>query len=167
MPCFPGARKNVICLLRDGSFDRLTERLTWYFGSGWVRSHSNHIKTVGGDISLQDFGLGRQEYDDLAGKVRRIYHCAADVRHFTNGEDSAKANLRGTEEAVKLALTAGAALMHMSTASVSGDYVKSAPGLKAVFKETDSTLGKTGKTIYMSRQSFWRKRRLQGDLAGP
>ena len=133
--------KKILCLLRDGSQERLMDCLAWYFGKGAAMREKKRLEAVTGDISKERLGLSLEEYESLSLRVREIFHCAADVRHYAaDTEDFLDANVAGTARMVELAKKAGAAFYHMSTLSVSGELLKNG-GEKAVFTEADYDIG--------------------------
>ena len=115
--------------------------LAWYFGKGAAMREKKRLEAVTGDISKERLGLSLEEYESLSLRVREIFHCAADVRHYAaDTEDFLDANVAGTARMVELAKKAGAAFYHMSTLSVSGELLKNG-GEKAVFTEADYDIG--------------------------
>ena len=133
--------EKLLCLMRDGSEERLLDSLAWYFGRGFLQQGKKRISAVKGDITKDNLGLSREEYGELAGSVREIFHCAADVRHYAADKDAfLAANVAGTEHMLSLAKAAGAKFYHMSTLSVSGEYLKNG-GSSAVFTERDYDIG--------------------------
>ncbi len=136
-----GGVRKVICLVR-GSESRLYEALAWYFGAGWTAGAAGRIEAVSGDITLPFMGMQEEEYERLASRIQAVYHSAADVRHYTSDEASfMDSNLKGTREAINLALRAGAVLHHMSSVSISGEYLPEAPEKRLEFTEEDLYIG--------------------------
>ncbi len=131
----------VACLLRDGDKSRLCNMLSWYFGESWTKRNAAFIEAVKGDITKPMLGIDTEVYARLSGNFRAIYHAAADVRHFTNGSCSEDTNLIGTENAIELALKERVPLIHISTASISGDYVREDAQRQVVFTENDFNIG--------------------------
>ena len=84
------------------------------------------IKTIRGDITLNQFGISGAAYNDLASKVTHIVHSAASVKFHLSLEQARAVNVIGTKEVTalaRLAQTRGQ-LKHfafISTAYVSGE----------------------------------------------
>ncbi|WP_327582315.1 SDR family oxidoreductase [Nonomuraea sp. NBC_00507] len=77
-----------------------------------------NVLGIRGDLTAPRFGLDREEYDDLAGRIDAIVHCAA-VTGFTVDKGATEdLNVRGTAEILALAERAGVPLHHVSTAFV-------------------------------------------------
>ena len=136
-----GAPK-VICLLRDGNGARLLQILCDDFGYDWIQENTAKIEILRADITLPNLGMAQADYVSLAARVEEVYHSAADVRHYAAEEKELLAvNLGGTKEMIAFAQKAGARLHHISTASVSGEYLLDLPESAAQFDEDDLDIG--------------------------
>lgn len=133
--------KKVLCTMRDGSPERLQKTLVYYFGKKWAKAHAEAVAVVPGDVSLPALGLNKKAYQNLIGRIDAVYHAAADVRHYTTGSVSEAVNLTGTQTILALAKDAGVPLHHISTASIGGEYLTSAPQTAATFTERDLDMG--------------------------
>ena len=133
--------QQVICLMRDGSAERLEQCLTWYFGQGFLLRARKLLSVVQGDISQDYLGMDPAAYAALASEIGEIYHCAADVRHYVSEEESyLSVNVNGTANMLALAKTAEASFYYISTCSVSGDHLRNGQDA-AVFTERDYDIG--------------------------
>ena len=133
--------REVICLMRDGSKERLFDCMAWYFGRGRVMRELKRITVLKGDISAPGLGMSHEEYTDVAGRIKEIYHAAADVRHYASDtEKYMDTNVEGTRNMIRLAEEAGAAFYYMSTCSVGGEQLRES-GRSAVFTEADYDIG--------------------------
>ena len=72
---------------------------------------------------------------------KQVIHAAAEVRHYADGDDSPADQCPGTENVIAFAKAANAKLFHISTASVSGEYLVDHPDRCAVFSEDDFDIG--------------------------
>lgn len=133
--------RRAYCLVR-GEPRRLFETLNWYFGSGWTAGVRGRITVLSGDIILERMGLSEEAYSAVCGEISAVYHAAADVRHYSADESAfLENNVAGTRAAIQLALDAHAILHHMSTLSVSGEYLTQLPSIKTEFSEQDFFMG--------------------------
>lgn len=133
--------ERVICLVR-GDGNRLSDALSWYFGAGWAAGAASRIQTVSGDITRPRMGIDPKVYPSIIAEIGAVYHAAADVRHYAADVDAfMHNNIAGTREAIQLALDAGVPLHHMSSLSVSGEYLINAPETPADFTEQDFHMG--------------------------
>ena len=73
-----------------------------------------------GDVSRADCGLDAAAFEQLAGRIRLIIHCAGRVDFFPPLDESLHSNVDGVENIVALARRSGAKLLHVSTCFVSG-----------------------------------------------
>ncbi|MHB1314157.1 MAG: non-ribosomal peptide synthetase [Christensenellales bacterium] len=144
----------VVCLVRGGNAPRLNDTLCGYFSQDWTLAHWDSIQIVPGDISLERFGMEQDAYDALAKRVGLIVHAAADVRHYANDTDSYDTNYQGTANIVSFAWASSAALMHVSTISVSGEYIKSDPAAKVFFTEDCEDIGQNWQDNIYVRSKF-------------
>lgn len=145
----------IICLIRNGDVARLRETLSWYFGAGWTAAQMGRIRVAAGDLSRPLLGMERPEWNRLAGEIRAVYHCAADVRHYTANEQAfLDTNVGGTEMLLALAKEAEAVFYHISTASIGGDFLREHPGEDAVFTEADFYIGQNWEDNVYIRSKF-------------
>ena len=132
-------KASVICLLRDPA--RLEQSLEWYFGKDAADQLMRSVRVIKGDITAPMLGLASEEYAALADSIGEIYHCAANVSHYSADHESyLKTNVTGTQNVIDLATCANASLYHISTCSVSGDMMKDG-SKNRVFTEDDYDIG--------------------------
>jgi thioester reductase-like protein len=103
--------------------------------------YAGRISAVKGDIGKARFGLDEGEYGALCRRTDAVFHTAADVRHFAADNRAWMTNVFGTAHTAQFALDAGAALNHISTISVSGEYLVRDRRRSAVFTEADFNIG--------------------------
>lgn len=131
----------IICLLRDGDRKRLLDLMRWYFGPMFVLQMENRIQVIKGDLCRASLGMDSDAYVTLSKRVNKIYHCAADVRHYAADEhEYLQTNVDGTKNMLKLAEDAKASFYHMSTCSVSGTQLKESDK-ECLFTERDFDIG--------------------------
>jgi thioester reductase-like protein len=90
------------------------------------------ITVLKGDISEPHLGIkypGKLDVDT-------VLHCAAITDHVGRYEDFYRTNVEGTKHAIELAQSADAAMLHVSTCSVSGTYYIDSPAQKGEFDES-------------------------------
>ena len=158
--------QSVICLIRDRKCTRLHSILRWYFGGNWLAANQTRIETVCGDICEERFGLDEQAYARLAARVHTVCHAAADVRHYAADENLMKTNLVGTQHAIALAKNAGARLIYISTASISGSFVASNPNTVHLFCEDDFEIGQNWSSNQYLRSKYLAERAVREAAAG-
>lgn len=136
---------NVFCLVRGGkmkeSRQRMEKLLDFYFGGRYKELIGKRIFIINGDITLDCFGLGKQEYLDLAVKVNTVIHTAALVKHYGNYEDFEKVNVYGTKRVIDFSHAFNKLLCHISTVSVADRPSDGQDGCRMPFTEKDSCQG--------------------------
>lgn len=144
----------IYCLVRGNQAKvRLDELLSFYFPALPILI-KNRIVVVNGDISTKHFGLTDNEYNDLAQKVQTIIHSAALVKHYGNYREFEKINVQGTCEVIDFCILFDKKLNHISTVSISGDFVVDKSKVETVFQEEDFYIGQDYKTNVYVRSKF-------------
>jgi fatty acid CoA ligase FadD9 len=102
----------VICLVRGRDADNARRRLEAAFDQGDERLSarfrelaSAHLDIVQGDISQPGLGLGEDMFARLAQGVDHILHAGAMVNHVLSYGDMFEANVVGTAELIRLAIS--------------------------------------------------------------
>ncbi|MCW5317886.1 amino acid adenylation domain-containing protein [Nostoc sp. KVJ3] len=120
---------DIYCLVRAGDFNagkqRLEETLKTYLV--WEESFNSRIIPVLGDLSQPLLGLSDEQFHFMALKIDSIYHNGALVNNIYPYALFKAANVRGTEEVLRLASQIKIKPVHfISTASVftSDEYFK-------------------------------------------
>ncbi len=146
--------KKIYCLARTNqSIARLDELTSFYFPLLPVFL-KNRIIVVNGDISLKQFGLNDNAYQDLAQKVQTVIHSGALVKHYGNYSEFEKNNIQGTCEIIDFCVKFDKKLNHISTISISGDFVVDQSKVNTVFREEDFYIGQDYKTNVYVRSKF-------------
>ncbi|RHP34366.1 amino acid adenylation domain-containing protein [Lachnotalea sp. AF33-28] len=149
----------ILCAVRgERPQERLDEILSWYFGNGWLSGQKRKIRAVSADITLEHMGMDAKTYEELSGRICAVVHAAADVRHYDSQGGLKETNCRGTSEAAALARAAGAKLLHISTASICGEYLKADPARKQKFTEDDLDIGQNWKDNVYVESKFLAER---------
>jgi amino acid adenylation domain-containing protein/thioester reductase-like protein len=129
----------VYCILRgNNAKKRLGEVLELYFPGkysglmednsqpvGLLNMHnkSKRIEIINGDFSKENFGLSREKYEEIGGKIDHVFHAGALVKHYGGYEEFKKINVVGTKNVVDFAMEFGKTLDHISTTSITGTGV--------------------------------------------
>ena len=149
-----GGADTVLCLMRDGDRARLLSALIHYFGADWCADNSWRISAAAGDVSKPCFGMETGDYAAVLSRIGAVYHCAADVRHYASDSRSIDTNAAGTVNAAEAAMTAGVPFNHVSTMSVSGEYIVRDPEAAAVYTEADFDIGQNWQDNIYVRGKF-------------
>ena len=148
------------CLVRginqEDSQHRLNKVLEYYFGNKYV--NCTRIVVLSGDIT---------ENIVFDKPLNTIIHCAANVKHYGSYQYSRAANVGGTKNIIALASARGAKLIHISTASVSGNSFEQSPGFSyTVFDETKLYIGQPLENVYIRSKFESEAAVLQAKLDG-
>ncbi|MCK4608843.1 MAG: thioester reductase domain-containing protein, partial [Gammaproteobacteria bacterium] len=120
----------IHCLVRGddaaAAFKRLQDSMVAY--GLWDESYGARIILVLGDISLPRFGLSLDQFNALSATIDVIYHNAVAMNHVAPYKTLEAANVRGTEEILRLACTTKPKPVHyVSTAGVFSETGKTEP----------------------------------------
>ena len=129
--------ETVYCIVRKkkdiSSYERLEEKLRFYFGDTLLKYLDNRIKVIEGDISLPMFGLSKKSYNDLGNKINMVIHSAAIVDHYGDKNLFQSINVNGTNNVLEFCEKFNIYLNHISTTSVSASKPNS--DKKTLFNE--------------------------------
>jgi thioester reductase-like protein len=118
----------IWCLLRGrGSItaeQRLAEMLVYYFKENYRQLIGSRIRLIQGDMS------DASVFDAIINsgtKIDLVVNCAANVKHFSRGDDILKVNYYGVVNLAGFCMARGARLLQVSTISVGGMTDKPVP----------------------------------------
>lgn len=134
---------NIYCLIRDkdnkDGVTRLQNKIKFYFESEYseiVNQIGKRIFIIKGDIAKEKFALEENEYKTLGYKIDVLIHCAAIVNHYGKEEVFEKINVIGTNNVIEFCKEYHIKLNHISTLSVSADFVANKKLDKAFTEKT-------------------------------
>ena len=117
----------VFCIIRERpgktTEDRLIETLDYYFDGKWKEEIGKKIIVLNGDLSRELFGLNPTTYRNLVVKTNAVINCASLVKHFGVYDLFYNSNVLSVQNLIDFAKEAGAIINHVSTTSVSGNYL--------------------------------------------
>lgn len=147
----------VSCLIRGKDKtdikNRLNKILSFYFGDKYESLIGKRVFCLKGDVSAKKFGLNKQEYEDLGSDVDTIIHSAALVKYFGDYSQIEKVNVMGTQEVIDFAVRYNVKLNHISTVSVTGNYLVDNKN-DASFTENDLFVGQNYLSNIYVRSKF-------------
>lgn len=136
---------NVYCLVRNGekqsAVQKLESTLDFYFDGKYKEFIDNRIKVVVGDVSFEKLGLGDKEYDELGQKIDSIIHTAAIVKYYGIYNEVKKVNVDGTNRIIDFAKKFKIRLNHISTLTITGEYLVDNDFGTKTFSEKDFYIG--------------------------
>lgn len=115
----------IYCSVRgettEVAYERLKERLNYYFGSKFDQYLGNRIIVVKSNLTEPALGLAAEEYAQLADRMDMVIHSAADVRHQGKYEEFEKNNVFTTKQVLDFTTTGRQKQFHhISTMAVVG-----------------------------------------------
>lgn len=114
----------IYCLIRGSNPEkRLLQLLNYYFPVLSPKRLNDRLIVINGDVSQENLGLSSSDLEELGQAVTRVIHTAAMVSHYGEYNDFYCINVKGTQEIVKFCRENGKKLNHISTMSVSGNYM--------------------------------------------
>lgn len=116
----------VYCLIRKTKNgltikEKLKERLNFYFGNKFDNEFDKRIFTIESDITNENLGLSKSNYELIKNNTSCIINSAANVKHYGYYSDFEKTNVIAVKHLIKFALETNKKLVQISTTSVSGN----------------------------------------------
>lgn len=147
--------KKVYCLVRKNSKSqveqKLLSKLQFYFGNSLDEYLNNRFFAIESDITEQDLGLHKKDYNLIAEDAGCIINSAATVKHFGYYSDFEKVNVTGVKNLIQFCLENNKKLIHISTTSVSGNTVIGEKANQNIF----------GKDIIYNEKSLYKGQSLE------
>lgn len=135
----------IYCFVRGEniphSIQRLEESYSYYFNESLEPYLNSRILVYNGQITLTNFGLFSEQINDICQNINTIIHTAAIVKHYGNFEQFKSANIDGTKRLAEFSYTNKKRLIHISSISVSGNYLVRQDNQNVNFSENDLYIG--------------------------
>lgn len=123
----------IYCILRNkggmSATGRLRSLMFYYFDKSYEELFDKRLFVIEGDITDARF------FDSLDISVDTVINCAANVKHFSAGDDIEKVNVESVRNITAWCIRHGARLVHTSTTSVAGQSVDGRPTADTVMDE--------------------------------
>ena len=111
----------ITCLVRGkdqpSAEHRLKNLLFYYFESSFKELFGTRLFVINGDVT-EDLTTLTPQLSTLNSQISTLFNCAANVKHFSKGNDIEEVNIGGAQRCVEFCLKTGARLVHISTTSV-------------------------------------------------
>lgn len=133
--------------------DRLKEILHFYFGEKYDLLIGDKIIPIDGDLVRDNLGIDVTLYKTLIGKIDYVINGASLVKHFGDYNLFYNSNVVTVKNLIKFAKEANATLNHISTTSVSGNYLVQ-NDIEYDFTENDFYIGQNYKDNVYVRTKF-------------
>ena len=123
----------IYCILRKkgnmSAAGRLRSLMFYYFDKSYEELFDKRLFIIEGDITDSSF------FERLSVKVDTVINCAANVKHFSAGDDIEKVNVESVRNIIAWCMKHGARLVHTSTTSVAGQSIDGKPSANTVMNE--------------------------------
>ena len=135
----------IFCLVRGNDapsrISKLKTAYQFYFNEDISIYFNDRITIIGGDISFENLNMSSNDLSIVQNNVDTIINTAAIVKHYGNINDFEKNNIEGTRNVVNLAYKNNIRLIHLSSISVSGNYLVKQDNHDVKFSENDLYIG--------------------------
>ena len=140
----------VTCMVRGrgavSGLSRLQTLCFYYFGETFADMVGNRLFVIEGDLT----DAGAFSGIDSAG-IDVVINCAANVKHFSSGDDIERVNVGTVRNIVDWCVAnGGKRLVHVSTVSVAGQRVDGVPDAATVLTERSLEMGQNLSNQYVA-----------------
>ena len=145
----------IYCFVRGTSkihaLSRLKESYEFYFNKDITKYFNNRIFVFNGEIIYDNFNLPQADLDTIIANTKTIIHTAAIVKHYGDFEQFKHSNIDGTRRIASFAYANKKRLIHLSSISVSGNYLVKQDNHNVDFTENDLYIGQHyTKNVYVN-----------------
>lgn len=131
--------EKIYCLMRNKNNIEMDERfwskIHFYFGDKYDKLIKDSVVLVNGNLTKSKLGFSEKKYLELCNNVDTVIHTAANVKHYGKYSDFELINIQGTKNVIDFCFNANAHLHHISTMTVSGNYLLEQDSTQPVFSE--------------------------------
>ncbi|MBP3462997.1 MAG: amino acid adenylation domain-containing protein [Clostridia bacterium] len=135
----------IYCLVRGATLDFSKERLyssfKFYFNKNLESDYNGRVFVVNGDVSESNLAMSSEDLDLIKSNVSTIIHTAAIVKHYGNFDEFSKINISGTKNIADFAYKNNIRFVHISSISVSGNYLLKQQQKNVDFSENSLYIG--------------------------
>lgn len=138
-------QNNIYCLVRGESnsyrVNKLKTCYEYYFNEDISQYINTRIFVIGGDISFENLNMNSNDLELFKNTINTVINTAAIVKHYGDIKDFETNNIQGTKNIVNLAYENNLRLIHLSSISVSGNYLVKQDNHDIDFSENDLYIG--------------------------
>ena len=135
----------IYCLVRGKKnqlpTERLIEQYKFYFEKDISKYIGNRIFVIDGSISDKNIGFTDSIINQLKNNVSTVIHTAARVKHYGEYEEFKNINIEGTRNVLEFSLENNFRFIHISSISVSGNYLVNQDNRNVEFSENNLYIG--------------------------
>lgn len=123
----PEKINKIYCTMRIknniDSKTRLLNKIHFYFGNKYDDKIDKYVNIVETNIQEPKLGLLNEDYSNLRNDIDIVIHSAANVKHYGKYSDFENINIGATKNIVEFCQNTRIHLHHISTMTVSGNYL--------------------------------------------
>ena len=131
--------EKIYCMMRNKYNIEVEERfwskIHFYFGDKYDQLIEDSVILIKGNITREKLGFNDKRYLELCTNVDTVIHTAANVKHYGRYSDFESININGTKNVIDFCFDANAHLHHISTMTVSGNYLLEQNSTQTAFSE--------------------------------
>lgn len=135
----------IYCLVRGSTLRYATQRFVetykFYFNKDISHLLNLRLFILNGDLLNPNFGLEEKSIENLILNTNTIIHAAANVKHYGLYEKFKNINIDGTHSICKFAYINKKRFIHISSISVSGNYLVKQDNKNVEFSENNLYIG--------------------------
>lgn len=135
----------IYCLVRGATLDFSKERLyssfKFYFNRNLETDFPERVVVVNGDVSIHNLGISLEDTKLIVSDISTIIHSAAIVKHYGNFDEFNRINIEGTRNIANFAYKNKIRFIHISSISVSGNYLLKQQKKNVDFSENTLYIG--------------------------
>ena len=136
---------DIYCLVRGkkdySSAERLVQKYKFYYYEDITPLLNNRIFVFDGSIVKDNLGLKKSDLSIISDNVTTIIHTAARVKHYGDYDEFNVINTGGTQNMLEFAYNNKMRFIHISSISVSGNYLVKQDNRNVDFTENDLYIG--------------------------
>ena len=135
----PEKTNKIYCTMRIkngiNSKTRLLNKMHFYFGTTYDEKIDKYVTIIETNIQEPKLGLSNENYLNLKNDIDIVIHAAANVKHYGKYSDFENINIGATKNIVEFCQNTRIQLHHVSTMTVSGNYLLEQDLLSSAFNE--------------------------------
>lgn len=132
--------KKIYCLIRNKNNidmeERFWNKIHFYFGNKYDSLIKTYVTLIHGDLTVEKLGIEENDYLNLSHDVDTVIHTAANVKHYGKYSDFELINITGTKNIIDFCINSNSHMYHISTMTVSGNYLLEQNINNHIFDET-------------------------------
>lgn len=146
------------CSIREKNgvtgFERLKNRMKFFFGNKFENEFNKRIIVIEGDIEKDNIFDSTEISKKIIGNINTVINSAAHVKHFGDSETFENTNIHLVEKLIKFCLENNKRLIQISTLSVSGNILETGQVVQdniepnTIYNEDDFYIGQDLDNIY-------------------